>query len=336
MEIEYLLDRVLGGIYGQALGDAFAMPAMLRPEVTKDRYGVITDLIDAPADHPVHHGLKAGQITDDTEQAISLARVIIEEGKVTVEGAARALVMWYDLVDGDHSDYVGPSTRKAVARLKKGADPRTTGLQGDTDGGAMRISPVGLINPGSLEQAVRDTSIACIPSHNTDAAISGAAAIAGAISCAMTPDSTLDAIIASGRQAAEMGLRYGSPWLGASIPRRIDLAVKLAGQQKDIYDCLVDIYDLVGCGLLTTEAVPAAFGVLFLARGEVMKCAQYAVMMSGDADTVGAMACAIAGAWKGFSAFPQSIIQKLNQANPGWDFYGTGQGLTDLILARAG
>ena len=334
MQRDYLLDHVLGGVYGQALGDSFAMPAMLRPQVTWERFGWITEFLDAPDDHPAHHGLKAGQVTDDTEQAMSFARVIIEEGKITVEGAAKAIVQWYDLVDGDHNDYVGPSTRKAVAKLKKGADPRLTGKQGDTDGGAMRISPIGLIHPGDLEQAVKDTAVACTPSHNTDVAISGAAAVAGAIAAAMMPDTTLEAIIDAGCQAAEMGLAYGSPWMGASIPRRIRLAVELAHQDKDVFLRLVDIYELVGSGLLTSEAVPAAFGVLALARGEVMDCARYAANLSGDADTVGAMACAIAGAWKGFSAFPPGVSATIDRANKNWNFRKTAEELTEWILKR--
>jgi ADP-ribosylglycohydrolase len=334
MEKDYLMDRVLGGIFGQAFGDAFAMPSMLRPEVTKSRYGRIIDFLDAPDDHPAHHGLKAGRITDDTEQALSLALIIIEHGKITVEGASKAIINWYDLIDGDNNDYVGPSTRKAVAKLKKGADPLTTGTQGDTDGGAMRISPIGLINPGNIEKAVFDTSIACTPTHNTDVAISGAAAIAGAISYAMTPNSTFEGIIKAGKDASILGLNYGAPWMGASIAKRIDLALQLVNQDKEVYECLVDVYDLVGCGLLTSEAVPAAFGVFYLAKGDIIKCAEYAAMLSGDADTVGAMACAIAGSWKGFSLIPDRFVKKLEEVNKPWNFKQIAEGITSIAIAQ--
>jgi ADP-ribosylglycohydrolase len=334
MEHGYLLDHIMGGLYGQALGDSFAMPSMLRPEVNRERFGWFSGFMNAPDDHPAHHGLKAGQITDDTEQAMSLAQVIIEEGRVSVEGAARAIVQWYDMVDGDHNDYVGPSTRKAVAKLKTGADPHTTGRQGDTDGGAMRISPIGLINPGNLEQAVKDAATSCVPSHNTDVAISGAAAVAGAIAAAIMPGATLDIILEAGCIAAEKGLQYGAPWMGASIPRRIRLAVELANQDKDIYERLVDIYDLIGCGLATSEAVPAAFGVIAAAKGDLMTTAKYAAALSGDADTVAAMACAIVGAWKGFRSFPPSAIEIIERVNAGWNFRMTADGLTEIALLR--
>lgn len=334
MERGYLLDHIMGGLFGQALGDSFAMPAMLRPEETRKRFGWLQGFMDAPDDHPAHHGLKAGKITDDTEQAMALAREIIAEGGVSVEGAAKAIVQWYDMVDGDHNDYVGPSTRRAVAKLKAGEDPHTTGRQGDTDGGAMRVSPIGLINPGDVGQAVKDAAVSCVPSHNTDVAISGAAAVAGAVAAAIPPGRSLEAILEAGRAAAEEGLRYGAPWMGASIPRRICLAVELARQEKDIYERLVDIYDLIGSGLAASEAVPAAFGVIAAAEGDLMTTARYAAALSGDADTVAAMACAVVGAWKGFNAFPPEIIAMIERVNAGWDFRGTAEGLTEIALSR--
>jgi ADP-ribosylglycohydrolase len=336
MVIKYLYDRILGGLYGQAFGDSFGIPAMLRPSETRKRFGWITTFLDAPDDHPAHHGLKAGRITDDTEQALSLATVIIKEQGISVTGAAKAIIAWYDRVDGDHNDYVGPSTRRAVGKLKQGYDPRLTGRQGDTDGGAMRISPVGLINPGNLERAVSETATSCIPTHNTDVAISGAAAIAGAISTAMLQGSSLQDIITASRTAATMGLKYGEPWLGASIPRRIDLAIELGSQEKELPGILEDIYDLVGAGLATSEAVPAAIGVFHLAGGDLVKTAQLAANLSGDADTVAAMACAIAGAWHGFSCFPGEIITKIDQVNPEWDIKKIAAGLTDLVMSRDG
>jgi ADP-ribosylglycohydrolase len=331
-----LYEHILGGVFGQALGDAYAMPAYLRPDVTWERYGGwIEEFLPGPSDHPVHHGLAAGQVTDDTQQAFALAHAILEEGGVTVEAAAKALVQWYDSIGGDHTPYIGPSTRRAVQALKSGADPHTTGTRGDTDGGAMRICPVGLINLGNYEQAVLDTVAACTPSHNTDVAISGAAAVAGAIAVALKPGSTLQDILTAGRESAVAGQGHGHPWLGASVPRRIDLALEIVDQPSSPYDRIVDLYDIVGSTLATSEAVPSAFGILALAEGDVMDCARFAAALSGDADTVGAMACAIAGAWHGVEAFPQDILETLETVNTQLDFRGVARGLTSLAEERS-
>ncbi|NJM41466.1 MAG: hypothetical protein HC853_12220 [Anaerolineae bacterium] len=118
---EFLRSKILGGVYGQALGDAFCMPALLTPQQTRRKYGrKITTLLPAPDDHEVHVGLPAGRVTDDTEQALFLARQVISDGKVTLEGAAKAIVAWYDFVDGDHVLFVGPSTPPRGGKNKSG------------------------------------------------------------------------------------------------------------------------------------------------------------------------------------------------------------------------
>ena len=140
-------NKILGGLYGQALGDAFAMPAQVHPDDTERCFGWLDSWQSAPDDHIVHAGLPAGRITDDSEQAFSIAQAVIDAGAVTLEAAVTGIVSWYDRVDGDNSPYVGPSTRRGVNALKAGEDPRTTGLWGDTNGAPMRISPIGLLHP---------------------------------------------------------------------------------------------------------------------------------------------------------------------------------------------
>jgi len=326
-----LLDKIRGGIHGQALGDAFAMPALLSPQETWERFGGwITDFLPGPDDHPVHFGLPAGKVTDDTEQAMALAEIIIADGKITPEGASRAILKWYDQIGGDQSPYVGPSTRRAVAAIKNGEDIYTTGSRGDTNGCAMRVSPVGLIHPGDVEGAVMDAYHSSIPTHHTDVAISGAAAVAGAIAAAMREDCTMQQILDAGCQAAEMGRKLGFRWLGASVTRRIRIAAEIARSSQDERTRLQELFDVVGTSLAIQESVPAAFGVLCMADGDPFQTAIYAAALSGDADTIGAMACAIAGAWRGISVFKTEHIEKLQSANPEFDFEKMAQGLLGI------
>lgn len=323
--------RILGGLYGQALGDAWAMPAMLTPSDTWEKYGGwITEFLPGPDDHPVHAGLPAGRVTDDTEQAFALAEVVIQQGEVSVEGAARAIVNWYDRIGGDSVPYVGPSTRRAVLAIKRGADLEKTGRYGDTNGAAMRISPIGLIHPGNLRVAVEDARIACTPTHNTDVAISGAAAVAGAIAVALQEGSSLDDLVNAGIEAAEIGRSYGHRWMGASVSRRIAMAVEIVRSSKTPRDCIQEVYDVIGTSLAIPESIPAAFGMLVMAEGDPQQAAIYSAALSGDADTVGAIACAIAGAWRGIEAFDNHSVSRLRTANPELDFDRVAVGLHQL------
>lgn len=323
-----MIKNIQGGLFGQALGDAWAMPALMTPEDTWEYYhGWITEFKPAPDSHPVHHGLPLGKITDDTEQAAALGEVIAAEGKVTVEGAARAILTWYERVGGDTCPYVGPSTRRAVQAIRAGTSLSLSGRFGDTNGASMRISPVGLIHPGEVVAAAEDACLTCVPTHNTNVAMSGAAAVAGAIAAAMVPGATLDDIIAAGQKAAEIGRKKDNHWIGASVMRRIDLAVQIARNGKPVRERIQELYDLIGATLAIAESVPAAFGVLAMAEGDPMQSAIYGAALSGDADTVTAMACAIAGAWKGIDAFPAEVVQTLRDANPEIDFDGLASGL---------
>jgi ADP-ribosylglycohydrolase len=327
----HILSKILGGLYGQALGDAWAMPALLTPSDTWERYGGwIKEFLPGPEDHPVHSGLSAGRVTDDTEQAFALAEAIIQDQRVTIEGAARAIVAWYERVGGDNCPYVGPSTRRAVLAIKRGEDLQTTGRHGDTNGAAMRIAPVGLIHPGDLKGAVEDAYLACVPTHHTDVAISGAAAVAGAIAIALQPGATLEEIVQAGQTAAEMGRAYGYRWLGASVSRRISLAVEIASRETPERVRLQELFELIGTSLAIPESVPAAFGVLTMAQGDPKQAAIYAAALSGDADTIGAMACAIAGAWQGVDAFEPAVLSQLETCNPELDFHGVALGLAAI------
>jgi ADP-ribosylglycohydrolase len=332
-----LQEKILGGLYGQALGDAWGMPAYFHPDQTWAAYGGwITDFLPGPPDHPVHFGLPAGRITDDSEQAFSLALAFIKHGGVTLEAAVEGILEWYDRVNGDESPYVGPSTRRGVQALKRGEDPYKTGLWGDTNGSAMRIAAVGLLHPGDVTGAVADAAVVCIPTHNTSPAVSGACAVAAAIAVAMTRDATLDAVIAAGILGAELASKKGRLWSGPSVARRIQMAVSIARGHGDERFRLREIYDVIGTSLSVPETVGAAFGVLAMANGDPKQTAIYAANLSGDADTVGAIACAIAGTYVGISAIDPKIVERIDQDEVAaqYNIRQIADGLLNLIQSR--
>lgn len=307
--------KILGGLYGQALGDAWGMPAYFDPRMTFEKFGWIETMLPAPDDHHVHKGLPAGRITDDSEQAFSLAEAYIRHGEVNVQASVEAIIAWYDRTGGDESLYVGPSTRRGVQALKRGVAPETAGSWGDTNGAAMRVSVVGLIAAGDPVRAADLAHISAIPTHNTTLAVSGAAAVAAAVSVATRDDATLDGIIAAGIMGAELGKSKGSRWFATSVTRKIEQAVEIArrGRGADPLAVLIEMHESVGAGLPIAETVGCAFGVLALTGGDLRETAIKAANLAGDADTIAAIACAIAGAWNGIDAFEQSWIDTLEQ-----------------------
>ncbi|MCS6911424.1 MAG: ADP-ribosylglycohydrolase family protein, partial [Anaerolineales bacterium] len=69
----HFLLRIAGCLAGLALGDALGTPTQPTPEATRARYGIICGFVAPHADDPFGHaGLRAGQITDDTQAALAL------------------------------------------------------------------------------------------------------------------------------------------------------------------------------------------------------------------------------------------------------------------------
>lgn len=141
------LSRARGALYGLAIGDALGMPTqmMSRDEVISVFGPLLVDFEPAPSDHPIAEGMSAGRITDDTEQAILLAAQLIEgDGEVDIHSWANALIAWEEAMKAKGSlDLLGPSTKRAISALVAGGDPEEVGSRGDTNGAAMRITPVG-------------------------------------------------------------------------------------------------------------------------------------------------------------------------------------------------
>jgi len=91
-----LADRARGAFYGLALGDAFGMPTQsLSRERIVEQFGRIDKLENAFPDQPIAPGLRAGSITDDTEQAVLVAHLLADgHGKIEPMAFAHALIEW--------------------------------------------------------------------------------------------------------------------------------------------------------------------------------------------------------------------------------------------------
>ena len=121
----------------------------------------------------------------------------------------------------------------------------------------------------------------------------------------------LDEVITAGLQGAEMGRAHGRRWFGCSVAFKIEQALAIARSNGDRRTRLRRIYDEVGATLNVPETVGAAFGLLAMAQGDPKETAILAANLSGDADTIGAIACAMAGAYAGIEAIPPADIAVL-------------------------
>ena len=311
------LSRAAGTLCGLAVGDALGMPTQSLPRSqVVARYGALLATFEpAPPGHPLAAGMPAGAVTDDTEQALLLAGLLIERpGRVDPAELAGRLLAWEESMhERGSADLLGPSTRQALAALLAGADIEQAGRRGVTNGAAMRIAPVGVATPSAdLDVLVDRVVEASRVTHNTGVALAGAAAVAAAVSAGID-GIPLPGVIEFAVAAAASAARRGHWVAGADVAARIAWATDLAAGQSD--RVIDTVYRLVGTSLATQESVPAAFAVAAAAPDDPWLACRIAASLGGDCDTIAAMTGAICGARHGVQSFPQEardIVASVN------------------------
>jgi ADP-ribosylglycohydrolase len=310
--------RALGALYGLAIGDALGMPtqSLPRAEIVA-RYGpLVTTFWPGPPGHPLAAGLPAGTVTDDTEQAVLLGRLIAESGGQIDGGElARGLLAWEGSMRARGSlDLLGPSSRRALDALATGTDADEAGRYGVTNGAAMRVTPIGVATPSAEPRLLEDRVVAASRvTHNTGIALAGAAAVAAAVSAGIDGIPLPGAIRLAVAAAASAAGR-GHWAAGADVSSRIAWAAGLvAGLDPD--QVIGTVYRLVGTSLATQESVPAAFAVAAATPGDPWLACRIAASLGGDCDTIAAMTGAICGACYGVQAFPQAARDTVASVN---------------------
>ncbi|OLT46170.1 ADP-ribosylglycohydrolase family protein [Cellulosimicrobium sp. CUA-896] len=305
--------RAVGAMTGLALGDALGMPTQSMPrEVIARRFGRITGLVDAPADQPIAAGMPAGSVTDDTEQALLVADLLVEGGgRVPATAFADALIAWERTMrDKGSLDLLGPSTSAAVAAIAGGTDPAEAGGGGTTNGAAMRITPVAIAVPSARPEellgAVHDLSFV---THNTGLGLSAAAAVGGAVSAGVD-GADVDEALEYGLDLARRAEPLGRWVAGASIVDRTRFALR-AATRMDLTELADFLSRVVGTSVQSQESVPSALVIAHRFRDEPFDGLCFAAGLGGDTDTVAAMAGAVLGSVAGPDAFPADAVAQV-------------------------
>ena len=305
--------RAYGALAGLALGDALGMPTQaMSPEQIRAVYGRITGLVDGDASQPYAPGMPAGSVTDDTEQALLVASLLVRgrgssSGRVALDAGefAHALLAWEDsMIERGSLDLLGPSTKAALERLRAGEDPLSVGGAGTTNGAAMRVTPIGIAisteDPLAFADAVWSS---CQVTHATRQGFQSAALVAAAVSMGIdTPRSAASDMTALLWKAVsyvdslpERGAWTPDPDVVAATRRAMQL---VANPASSSLECLVE---QVGTSVASAQAIPMAFALL--ARDPSPQALLDAANIGGDTDTIGAIAGAILGAAAGVGVF---------------------------------
>ena len=310
-------NKIAGAIYGMALGDAMGMPSELwgREKVRK-YFGKIEGLLDGPSENSVACNYKKGQFTDDTGQALVIIDSLNDTNfKPNSKDIATKLLKWAEKENAFENNILGPTSKIALANFRDGINSKAVTDKALSNGSAMRIAPIGcLFNAHDKEKLADFVYSVSEVTHTSDITIAGAAMVAVAVSSAIE-NNDFDIVIKDVFEMEPIARKLGAETYSPSFTERIKIGIHLANEYKNNEDLFLEkLYDIVGAGVNISESVPSAISIAYYSQ-DPNKCALLCANLAGDTDTIGAMATAICGAFKGIDYIKEEYIESLNKAN---------------------
>ena len=140
--------RAQAALLGSAVGDALgATTEFMNPAQIREEFGVHKDIVGGG-----WLDLDPGQITDDTEMTLCVARAIAEKGEWNLVGIADRFAQW---LEGNPVD-VGATCRRGIEEYRAKRQLQVPpGKKDAGNGAAMRMAPVALFSLGNEERMAR-------------------------------------------------------------------------------------------------------------------------------------------------------------------------------------
>lgn len=299
MTSDYLKEKISGCLWGQAIGDALGLGSeFMSKEEVKEFYPQGLSRYDQIVQDSHRSRWKTGAWTDDTDMMLCILDGYIE-GKFNLHAIAQNFKDWFNgdcLGIGRHtnnvlsfSDYVeNPMfAAEVIWKLYR--------CRSAANGGIMRTSVVG-IPENITDKEIEDV---CRLTH-PDSRCIGSCVIASII----IHNLIWHQYELSLSEIKEIGAKYSE-----EINKWVDLAY--SGELSDLH-----LDDNASMGY-TLRTLAAALWVYFHSP-DFESGLRAIVNEGGDADTNGAIACAVLGAKYGIGSIPQYYINDLNKS----EWYG--------------
>ncbi len=278
-------ERYRGVLLGLAIGDALGAQVEFMPR------GTFPPVEGFRGGGP--HGLGPGEWTDDTAMALSLAESLVETGGFDPVDQLRRYLRWYRegyLSPKGYCFDIGNTTRRALERFAKTGEPYPgpTGEHTAGNGSLMRLAPVALFFAAEPEKAIRYAALSSRTTHGAPQAVDACRYFTGLLVGALR-----------GEPKEKLLAPFYSPVpdLWEESPLHPEVARVAAGSYAGKTEAEIRAGGYV---VDTLEAVLWAFS-----RGENFgQAVTLAVNLGDDADTVGAVAGQLAGAYFGEAGIP--------------------------------
>jgi poly(ADP-ribose) glycohydrolase ARH3 len=168
------------------------------------------------------------------------------------------------------------------------------------NGAAMRVAPIGLLYNDSLD-LYEKVQLSASVTHAHPVGIDGAAVQAKAVALALNLDLTQE--FSSDKFLTNL-INFAQT---SQMRNKLLLARKMVAENVSP----VRAAQQIGRSVTAHESIPFAIYSFLLHPESFEGCLFCAILNGGDRDTLGAMACAISGAYLGIDALPQTWLRKL-------------------------
>ena len=295
-DIDYAA-KFRGALVGSAIGDALGAPVEdSSPEEIAAMFGVVTDYrIDG-------YGTVDGSITDDTQMALCIATSLVEHGHLDADDVADRFLAWLPIGRG-----VGASTMQSLLAMRRGIPWWEAAEDSAGNGAAMRVAPIGLFHPADTAALAGDAALSAVITHANGMAAASAIAQAFAIAHLLHVEpGDFDAarLLSDMRRLVEEAL--------PAMPDEADRLVGLLFEMGDrLDDTPEELFAYTNNGAYVLESLPAAWWCFLRSPEDPEQVLVTAVNGGYDADTVAALAGALAGAYLGDEALPNRWLTGL-------------------------
>ena len=298
-----------------AVGDAFGkVTEYCSLEDINHKLGPVHTLL-TPEESLTHKDLAHGQVTDDTEQNFYLIRQFAKDKEVTADSTAKALIKWVDETDAEK--YMGPSSGAALRKIKAGEDVNTTGLNGTTSGGIMRVPAVFLFS--TADDLVQNVVACLTPTHNTAVAIDAAMTYAYALQAAAQGKSSIDDICDAAYKGSLIGRKYGSQKRTAAVApgcgERGRYLEKYLPQIKDEKALKEHLYYVLGTTCSSWDVCSSVFAIFLWAKDDVFEAIRISTELGGDTDTIACLAACLSSLYAKGHNIPKEMVQLVADTN---------------------
>jgi ADP-ribosylglycohydrolase len=297
-----LTDRVLGCVFGGAVGDALGAPLEgLWSHSIPEAAALL-------AGYAEYEGFPLGQYTDDTQLTVATLQAVVRAGCLDPAAIARSIArLWRSQA------VVGPggACTAAADRLLEGGHWSECGAPvGQAgNGAAMRTAALGLYflsSPRDLAAGVAQVSRI---THQDPRSIAGGVAVASAARLlAAQPDVRADLLCSAVAQDMEL-FHPGFAALVAGLPARLsdsraavlEYVAWSGGAERELKGVIITPYVIptVLAALWAVTSFPTFWGEAVAA----------AIGLGGDVDTLGAIVGGLMGARLGMESVPDHLRQ---------------------------